>query len=183
MAAFARAHGVPRSTVRGWLQGHNGPRGRARKLGQFEETEILKLLLADAGLQDWKSVQNTARVQSGVQMSRRSVLRLLQKCGFVPNRAGPVGIATVKQTPWEQPKVTLRTSSIPLTGILWQIHSGRGSEGFLLTADESPEVLKKVATTIVKGLRKRRKPVLSNHRQLTELLRTALPQWNVQFEK
>ncbi len=175
MSSFARSHGIARRTLRGWLQGHVGPLGRERKLGPFEETKILKQLLAKGCLQDWKTVQETVWRLSGESISRRSVFRLLQKWGLGPPRAVRGGTTTVKSIPWEQPQDTLQAGSLPLKGMFWQIRSGRGTEGFLLTADESSDELEQVATAIAGSLQGRKKPVFTNHPQLAELLRTALP--------
>jgi hypothetical protein len=180
---FARLHGKARSTVRGWLKGHDGHRGRNKKLGPFEETEIFKLLLADACLQNWKTVQEIVRRQSGESISRRSVFRLLRKWGFVSLSTELGETTSVEVIPWEQPQKTLQTDSKVLNGMLWKIHSGRGTEGFMLTSGESADELERVVTAISGRLRGRKRSMLTNHPRLAEPLRKALPQLDLVLKK
>ena len=179
---FARNQKIARTTLAGWLKGCDGQRGRVKKLGPFEETEILKLLLADSDLQSWRTVMKTVRRQSGESISRRSMFRLLGKWGLVSPNTGRGRTTRVNAIPWKQPQETMLKGSNELKGVLWQIHSGRGSEGFILTSSDSSNELDQVLTAITGGLKGRNRSLLTNHPRLADLLAVALPRWNVRLE-
>ena len=166
-AEFAKEHGLPRTTVIGWYKGHDGPRGRPRKLPCFNETEILKLLLDHKVLHDWKSVKKLIRRQSGEDLSHKSVFRLLGRWGLNHRTGGLRGRVLLSGEPWQQPMDSVEDRAIPLEGMLWRIVSGRGVEAIMLTAGESEEELKQVADAAGKWNTGRRTCLKTDHAGLT----------------
>lgn len=81
---------------------------------------------------------------------------------------------------WIQPAETVDQGSTPLRGTIWRLLSGRGIEGFMLTADDSGEVVENVASAVVDCIKKKRKRhLMTNHRGLAVALHGKLKGWNV----
>lgn len=162
-AEFARKDNLPGTEEKRLVKSRAGSRGRPRKLPCFNETQILKLLFGENGFQDWESVKELIRRQSGEDLSRKSVFRLLGRWGINHRTGSQRGRILLLGGPWQQPMDTVDGRAAPLEGMLWRIVSGRGVEAFMLTAGESEEELKRVASAVVDWREGSRKPLETGH--------------------
>lgn len=135
---FAEEHDLPRTTVVGWMQNHGNPMGRPRELPKFNETQILNALFGQRTLLDWQSVKEQIKKQSSDVLSRRSVMRLLNRWGLICPEDERKGQTQLRRTPWQQPHETIHLIKDPaLKGTIWRIINGRGTEAFMLTRNDS----------------------------------------------
>jgi transposase len=178
-AAFAKTHGLSRTTVIGWCKDHDGPLGRPRKLETFNETKILECMSADQSPHTWKTIQNLVRKQAGERMERRSVFRLMEKWGLSVEPTPKNGIRAITANEWIQPAVSLHHGHKPARMTIWRLLSGRGMECFMLTPDDSGATAERVGAAMVKRLRGRNRRVQTNHPGLAKVLRETLPKWEV----
>lgn len=179
-AAFARAHAIPRTTVVGWCQGNDGPRGRPLKLETFNESAILELLFSKAGFQDKNTVRDCIQIQSGEVLQKRSLFRYFEKWGLSGKPANSANSFSVDVADWIQPSETVDPNSSPLQGKIWRLSSGRGMEGFMLTHDDACATIAMVAAAAVDLLKEKRKRLLSvNHPALAVILSREMKDWQV----
>ena len=85
-------------------------------------------------------------------------------------------------TQWIQPPETTETGSSPLRGTIWRLLSGRGVEGFMLTAVDSDEAVENVAAAMTERLKSRKRELRTNHPGLATALSSKLPKWQVHVE-
>ncbi len=168
IAAFARENKVPRTTVMGWLKGHDNPRGRPRKVEVFNEIEVLQRLMARDGLQNWATVREEFRNQSGELLARRTVFHVLAKWGIVRKWRPGSNLLILHASEFRALEQLNGNSAQART--LWQILSRRGSEGFVLTPGNTQDDLNKVVRAFQPALVGRRQRLQTNHEGLYKLL-------------
>ncbi len=144
---------------------------RPRKLEPFNESAILERLIAKEGFQDWESVWDRIREQSGEKVNRRSVFRYLKNWGLSPDSKPSSGSLSLVVAQWVQPANTVYKSTGELRARIWRLISGRGMEGFMFTTNESAEVLEMVATHLAEKLTGRKRQLRTNHKRLAEILK------------
>ena len=149
-SAFAARHGLPHTTVIGWANRWECDReltkqGRPPKLAVYNESKVLDALRGERRFLDWKSVRNQIQAQSGEVMSRRAVIRLLQRWRIYSGRDAEVVGFKLMSTSWHQPETTVPPGSVAHHATLWKLMSGRGLEKFLFTGTGGGE-----ATGLVK---------------------------------
>lgn len=178
-AEFARKDNLPGTEEKRLVKSRAGSRGRPRKLHCFNETQILKLLFGENGFQDWESVKELIRRQSGEDLSRKSVFRLLGRWGINHRTGSQRGRILLLGGPWQQPMDTVDGRAAPLEGMLWRIVSGRGVEAFMLTSENSAAAAGKVAAAAVGCFKNRKRELRTNNPYLAESLRGKLKGWRV----
>ena len=175
LAKFAKKHQIPRTTLIGWRDTDGAD--RYIKLYPFNESKIMELLFASPDLQNWSSVKEAVHLQSGENLSRRSICRLLQRWGLNIQEKIPAGVVTVRAKNWRQPPETQHLEIRPVEGVLWQLISGRGVEGFMLTGSKSAGDLERVAAGVVKKLKGRWRKLRTNDERFAEVLGSKLPNY------
>ena len=178
-AEFERDYGVPRGTVAGWHKGNDGPPGRPFKLPSINEMEILKSLSKSQKPHNWVAVQDLVRKQSGLRMSRRSIFRLLKKWRLSPESTPPKDSPAITANEWIQPAEIVDKGDEALPLIIWRLSNARGMDFFMLTKDDSADVLAYVAQTVAVRQRSRKRQLQTNQRELASELRNLLPDWTV----
>jgi len=144
VAMFASTHGLPRSTVSGWKKRWDSDRaptkqGRPKLLATYNESKVLEILMRERRLLGWRDVQQLIRAQSGEKVSRRGVLRLLQRWEISADNDHTGEAPGLQQSTWQQPQATRHGTSVaPRTAVLWIFYSGRGMEKFMFTGSCRP---------------------------------------------
>lgn len=190
--ALTKRHGVKRTTALGWKKKVEAKKpllrkGSPRKLGAFEETRYMETLFTQSGFQDPKIMTKPA---SGLieKMSKSSAERNLRRWGIVADaglRPAPSqGDRTLHlwRQSWEQPEETICGDNPPLRGTMWLMVTGKGLKGFMLTAGESDEMVRKVASAAIEKLKGRKRQLRTNHPGLASVLQDKLPGWKVLLE-
>ena len=144
-SAFAARHGLPRTTVSGWANRWECDRGitkqgRPPKVAVYNESKVLDALRGERRFLDWKSVRNQIQAQSGEVISRRGVIRLLQRWRIYSGRDAEVVGFKLMSTSWHQPETTVPLGSMAHHATLWKLMSGRGLEKFMFTGSSGEEV-------------------------------------------
>lgn len=98
----------------------------------------------------------------------------------LPESGGLTRNVTVRAGEWLQPEVIIRPKAVPISGVLWQILTGKGLMAFTLTNDDSPKTVAKVADNLIPKLGKRKRTVITNHQALADMLGKELKGWRIE---
>jgi len=191
--ALTKRHGVKRTTALGWEKKVRAKKPLSRKgtpriLGAFEETSYMETLFTQSGFQDSKTMISPA---SGLieEMSKITAERNLRRWGIVADAGLRPAPSQRDRTlhlwrqSWEQPKETICSNNPPLRGTMWLMVTGKGLKGFMLTADESDDSVRKVANAALEKLGDRKRQLRTNHPGLASVLQDKLPGWHVQLDR
>jgi transposase len=188
-SAFAKDHGIPRTTVIGWRKKWDEDRestvmGRPRKLPRYNESAVLTLMTSNSGFQDWRSVRDCIRTQPGDKPNRRTVFRLMKRWGVSSRekKTGPGMFLSFDQ--WIQPTDTV-DHTVDRSGrgnraTIWRLISRRGIEGFMFTKDASKSSLEAVAGSLAKRLKCKHRILRTNHAGLAKQLGKISPDLKIE---
>lgn len=176
VSVFARVNNLPRTTVSGWVRKEK-PKiiGSERKVPQRNDHAVLSMLVESGTFNTQKSLR--AYLNNKIDdVGARSVSRILRRWDLVCNEKSPSGNIAIIARDWKEPSESVASNTEPHKGILWQKNSGRGTEAFMITRDDSPETVNTVAAEIAPRLEKNRNRILyTNHERLAAALQALLP--------
>lgn len=153
-------------------------------IGAFEATGFVNALLQS---KSFVTLQRLG-IDRGLIVDRLSVPTLrayLNEWGLGmegserPDSGGPCRNVTVRAGRWTQPDGVTQRGDVPISGVLWQILTGKGLMAFMLTVDDSSEAVAMVADRLIPRLGNRKRTVATNHQALALILRTKLAGWNI----
>lgn len=174
---IAKDTGVKRTTVQGWKKKVAAKmelrcKGEQRKLGPFEETNLLGQLLGKVQFHSLATIKKYLETIYAMKFSARNAPRLLLRWGIAVNARWHQDLGKggrpllLWRREWRQPEDTVYQSKPPHVGILWLLITRKGMKGFMLT-DDSDDALSRVIAALETTMTPRRR-LLTNCQKFAE---------------